>query len=58
MAENPAGTDIAGFDIIVTYQHERIQSTYVVIGVPAIAVGYGVFTSNGSTCVTGRMKYA
>ena len=25
-AEKPAGTAIAGFDIIVTYQHERIQS--------------------------------
>ncbi len=57
MAENPAGTDIAWFDIIVTYQHDRIQSMYVVIGVSAIAVGYGTLTSNGSTCVTGRMKY-
>ena len=36
VAENPAGTDIAGFDIIVTYQHDRIQSMYVVIAVPAI----------------------
>jgi len=29
----------------------------VAIAVPAIAVGYGVLTSNGSTWVTGRMKY-
>ena len=42
----------------VTYQHDRIQSMYVVIAVPAISVGYGVSTSNGSTCVTGRMKYS
>ena len=34
VVENPAGTDIAGFDIIVTYQHDRIQSMYVVIAVP------------------------
>ena len=44
----PAGTEIAGFDMKVMYQHERIQSIYVVIGVPAICVGYGIFTSNGS----------
>ena len=38
------------------YQHERIQSTYVAIGVPAICVGYGTVTSNGTTCVTGNTK--
>ena len=37
----PAGTEIAGFAMNVTYQHERIQSMYVAIGVPAISVGYG-----------------
>ena len=31
----------------VTYQHDRIQSTYVGICVPATFVGYGVVTSNG-----------
>ncbi len=49
---------MAGFAIMVTYQHDRIQSIYVVIAVPEISVGYAVFTSNGSTCVTGNMKYA
>jgi hypothetical protein len=36
VAVNPAGTEIAGFDIMVTYQHDRIQSMYVVIAVPEI----------------------
>src|SRR5262245_9770919 len=55
---NPAGTEIAGFDMNVTYQHDRIQSIYVIICVPAISVGYAIVTSNGATCVTGRTKYS
>jgi hypothetical protein len=54
VAENPAGTDIAGFAIMVTYQHDRIQSIYVVIAVPEISVGYAVFTSNGSDLCHGQ----
>ncbi len=42
----------------VTYQHDRIQSMYVGIAMPAIDVGYSVVTSNGSTCVTGSTKYS
>ena len=38
-AKSPPGTEIAGFVIIVMYQHERIQSMYDVIFVPAISVG-------------------
>ena len=40
----------------VTYQHERIQSMYVGIAVPATIFGYSVVTSNGRTCVTGSTK--
>ena len=36
---NPAGTDIAGLVMKVMYQHDRIQSIYVAIGVPATCVG-------------------
>jgi hypothetical protein len=49
---------MAGLAMNVTYQQDRIQSMYVDIGVPAMLVGYGVFTSNGMTCVTGRTKYS
>jgi hypothetical protein len=56
LAVNPPGTEIVGFAMKVTYQHERIQSMYVFIGVPATDVGYGVVTSNGATCVTGSTK--
>ena len=55
---NPAGTEIAGLAMNVTYQHERIQSMYVGIATPATVVGYSVVTSNGSTCVTGSTKYS
>ena len=55
-AVNPPGTEIAGFAISDTYQHDRIQSTYVAIGASPIRVGYGVATSNGATCVTGSTK--
>lgn len=55
---NPAGTDIAGFAIIDTYQHDRIQSTYVVIGTPSSSVGYSISIANGDTCVTGDTKYS
>ena len=54
-----AGTEIAGFAMNVTYQHDRIQSMYVVIGVAGdSASGTAIVTSNGSTCVTGSTKYS
>src|ERR1019366_8091401 len=58
LAVKPAGTEIAGLAMNVTYQHERIQSMYVGIAVPATDTGYGVATSKGSTWVTGRTKYS
>ncbi len=52
----PAGTEIAGFAMNVTYQHDAHP---VDVGRHRRAgdlVGYGTFTSKGATCVTGSTK--